>query len=261
MKTQKDESPREYHGIYALLAGVSLVSACATESEIGTETYRDKGGDGPEWACGANAAIIDNTAVGEIDLEGQKGHGNFRILAFQHVTGVPLELDVQDGEFVGTDLLDIQYRGHALIGSRIILEDRRDLSLHVILINDFGYVDSWTQPVVQVPAYHLLAATLGVGLDPIEYNEVCRASVSTAGTPLALHHAVLIKGERHGPAARTATATGRSAARWFKLACNGSAFARTKHLGDDPALGTTAVRAQTIPAKRQATLKMLTADY
>lgn len=238
-------------------------SDLATDLAIGAEEFHACSDGGcPEWACGTNTPMVNHIAVGELNLDGERGDGGFRILSFQHVTGLSLELDVRNGELIGIGLLGMTYRGSALIGSRILLENVADLSIHAIVIHDAGYIDSWTQPVFQVPAYHLLSTTLDVELQPIESSEVCGAVLSVDGlTPLAAHYAVLVKGERYDAVTKTVTASGAGASRWFNLACNGSALAKMKLLGYDPEFRATTLTAQTAPVQRQATLKMITADY
>jgi hypothetical protein len=246
---------------------LSLFTACALDFDdfaIGIDSWADIGTGGcPDWACGSNTPLVNDAAVGELNRNGAAGDGGFRILSFQDALGVPLDLDIQHGEFVGTGLLGIEYRGADLIGGRIILENVADLSLHAINIADFGHVDSWTQPVEQVPVYHLLSVTLDANLLPIgSAEQVCGAVLPAGdGSLLAKHYAVLIDGERYDAQTKTVSASGASADGWFNIACNGSALAKMKLLGYDPEYTNTATTAQTTPSQRQATLKMITADY
>lgn len=246
-----------------LLAGALLVAGCLSDFEREADRAHIIGQVGcPEWGCGTNTAQVNDIAVGELNLDEERGDGGFRILSFEHLTGLPLDLDVRNGELVGTDFLGLTYRGSALIGSRIILENLRDLSLHAIIINDFGHVDSWTTPVAKIPAYHLLSSTLDIDLEPISFDEVCGASVSLGDlVPIASHYAVLVAGERYDAVSKTVAVSGASAARWFNIACNGSALAKMKLLGYAPESTNTKTTAVTTPAQRQATLKMITADY
>jgi hypothetical protein len=240
------------------------LSGCTTDYQIGSDTWPEVSDEGcPRWACGSNTPLVNDTPVGELNRNGAAGDGGFRILSFQNALGVPLELDIEHGELVGTDLLGIEYRGADLIGGRFILENLAELSLHAIIIADFGHVNSWTQPIAQVPAYHLLSVTLDLNLSPIGSTEqVCGAGLPAGGgSLLAMHYAVIIDGERYDAEAKTVSATGASADGWFNIACNGSALAKMKLLGNDPEYTNTATTAQTTPAQRQATLKMITADY
>jgi hypothetical protein len=246
---------------------LALLGACALDFDIDVDIDVDRWpdigtGGCPDWACGSNTPLVNNAAVGELNRDGAAGDGGFRILSFQNALGVPLALDIQHGELVGTGLLGVEYRGSALIGGRIILENIADLSLHAINIADFGHVDSWTQPVEQVPVYHLLSVTIDADLLPVgDAEQVCGAVLPAGSSPLAMHYAVLIDGERYDAQTKTVSASGASADGWFNIACNGSALAKMKLLGYDPEYTSTATTAQTTPAQRQATLKMITADY
>jgi hypothetical protein len=242
-----------------------LFIACTPDYQIDSDTWTLAGDDDdcPRWACGSNTPLVNNIAVGELNRDGAAGDSGFRILSFQHALGMTLDLDIEDGELVGTGLFGIEYRGADLIGARIILENLADLSLNAIIISDFGHVDSWTQPVEQVPAYHLLSVMLDSNLLQIgSSHEVCGSVLpASGGSLLAMHYAVLIDGERYEPGTKTVFASGASADGWFNIGCNGSALAKMKLLGYDPEYTDTATTARTTPAQRQATLKMITADY
>lgn len=248
-------------GSLLTILGMTLgLAACEMDprDEVGTDSYGISGtGSCPQWGCGANTATVNQVALGEFNLDGQQGDSGFRFVMFQNALGLPMSLAVQNGQFVATGLLGTRYQGSQLIGSRLIFENLSNLSLHVVVILGFGYVDSWTQPVTQVPAYHLVSATIGVDLSSGLFNEVCGAPVSIAGlTPLAAHYAVLVAGERYDADTKEVVASGSQAARWVNIACNRSALAKMTLLGYHPQRNPA-----TTTAQRQATIKMLTAAY
>lgn len=266
MKNQNaHEFRRTYHWFHALLACVaSLASACTSDIEIAAEDLMVEGGC-PEWACGTNTAVINNSMIETLNLSDDDGDvyddsdGRLRIVAVEHETGLPLDLQVQNGEFIGTDLTGARYRGNALIGTRIIFRDLDDLSLHAITIDGFSSITSWTQPVFQVPAYYLSAAQLDANLVPLSTRALCNSSEST---PDPSQYVVLIKGELYDALSKTVLdGSYYGDEQWFNLACKDSALAKMKLLGYDPEFTNTAATRQTTPAERQATLKMITADY
>lgn len=241
-----------------LMVGIWFVPACTSELEVlalGEEIISD--GGCPDWACGTNTAVINNSIIGELHLDG-KGDGGLRIFGFELANGHPLKLDVQGGELIGIDSGGKLYRGAVLIRSRIILQDLDDGTWHAIVITGVDSISSWTLPSFQVPAYHLLAVRLDARHRSVSVHQLC--TDSGADQPPS-PYVVLVKGERYDAVTKTVVASGADAEGWFNLACQDSALAKMKLLGYDPELADTDVTIRTTPEQRQATLKMITADY
>ena len=216
----------------------------------------------PTWGCGMNTFTVNNALVEEANLTGMLLGDTYQVTAILHANPliVLTSLTVENGQFKATGLLGTTYTGAALIGSKIILTNLLDESAAAIIIEDFDYIDSWTESVVSVPAYHLLSVEVApvTLLELSSREEACGAVLPVGSSPLAQHYAVLVKGERYDGAAKTVSVSGAAAASYFNFACNGSALAKMKLLGYDPE---TTGSGATTPDHRQAAIKMITADY
>lgn len=252
------------HTLLTVLCTLPLATSCSLD--IGSDTWNASSATQgcPRWKCGSNSAVVNGMEVGELNLAGQAGDGGFRILSVTDVLGLPLTLDVENGMFKGKPLLLPWRTGAAMNGTRIILENLADLSLHAIVIDDFDYIPSWTDPGFSVPAYHLFSAHVDVlSLDILPpYDDVCGSTLYAQGLGLfSENYAVLVNGERYDPYTKTVTATGAAGDGWFNIACNGTALAKMKLMGYDPELTDTAATQATTTAERAATLKMITGAY
>lgn len=230
-------------------SALCLTSACDSEEaapaadEIGLRPYNC-----PTWRCGFNSAEVNGRAIRELNLDGQVNSDGLKIVGFLAPAGLlgDYELDVEGDALVARSSSGPALRGHQLLGATILVKEPGLLSLPLpITIHGYQEIDAWAEGAPKVPTYALLYPDVGSLLGA---RNVCNGdlldTLATAATVLG--------GETYDLDAKTVN-SGRS--RWLTIACAGSAAAKMRLLGYGPQ------SSASTPAQRQATLKMITADY
>jgi hypothetical protein len=143
-------------------------------------------------------------------------------------------------------------RGAQLLGAIILVKKDGLLELPVpITVLGYQETDSWAAGADKVPTYALLYPDVGSLLG---MRNVCNGdlldTLATAATVLA--------GETYDLDDKTVSA---GQARWLTLACAGSAAAKMRLMNYGPHADFDGEGHPSTAAQRQATLKMLTADY
>jgi hypothetical protein len=204
------------------------------------------------WRCGLNAAELNGRSIQTLNLLGVANPDGVRLLGFVPPPLVLLggyTLAVEHDELVARRGGSTLRRGQ-LVGGVLRVQTAGGLPLPVTIAG-YELVPSWADGGAPVVAYTLvypeLAALLGV-------RNVCSGSLLD---PLAAAVTVL-GGETYDDATKTVNAgqTG-----WFTLACAGSAAAKMKLMGYAPQTALPGGGAPSTAGQRQATLKMITADY
>lgn len=238
---------------FALL-GLASLSGCTTEDEHGDADLRlGYDLDCPRWRCGYNSAEVNGKSVRELRLDGQANADGVAIAGFLPPLGGLLgwELGVEGdslvarGGLLGTSTL----RGAQLVGSTILFDLGEGLSLPV-LIAGYEEVEAWGagDPIA---AYSLVYLDLdGLGLQ----RSVCQGTLTD---PL-LASVVVLAGERYDEDTKTVVPDQDG---WITLGCAGSASAKLALLGYGPHGDVDGEGTSATVAQRQATLKMITADY
>jgi hypothetical protein len=248
-----------------LVVGFTLALFSAACDEGGavdhTETRGTTVSSCGAWRCGLNAAEINGKSLQSLHLQGTTNQGvandaGVRISGF---TAPPLallggySLGVENDEFVARRT-GSKLRGSQLAGSIIWVQTPLLLGLSApipVTILAYDEVDSWAVGAPKIAAYTLVypevAALLGV-------KNVCSGSLLD---PLAAAVTVL-GGETYDNAAKEVQANRTG---WFTLACAGSAAAKMKLMGYAPQTKFPGTTTPSTVAQRQATLKMITADY
>lgn len=208
----------------------------------------------PTWQCGFNSAEINGRSIRELNLDGLANDDGMQIVGFQAPAGSPgsFSLDVEDDALVARGPGGVTLRGAALIGAKIFVK-RAGQPGPKQLIKILGYeeVTSWAADAPVVATYTLLypdvEAILGVrsvcNPDPLD-------SLVSAVTVLG--------GETYDLETKTVHP---DRPRWLTLACAGSAAAKMRLMNYGPQSDFDGAGNPATVAQRQATLKMLTADY
>jgi hypothetical protein len=234
---------------FAVLALALLGCDAPPEPEV---QLRD--GDCVPWRCGYNTSEVNGKSLQDLHLGGDPNDDGVELVGFLPPPGVAWSwtLDVEGDALVahggqfGTSTL----RGDQLIGSTILLQLDVELIVPVV-IADHDEVESWASNGEPLSAYALVYADLGT---PSLQHSVCKG---TLVDPLQAV-VVVLAGERYDLDAKTVIADQDD---WITLACAGSAAAKMALLGYGP---NAALEGSANPAsveQRQATLKMITADY
>ncbi len=204
------------------------------------------------WRCGFNAAEINGHSLQTLNLNGAANADGVKIVGF-----LPPPLTLLSGYTLGVENDELvakkgsgRLKKAQLVGSIILVQVELGLVLPVTIAG-YESVPSWADGGAPVAAYTLiypeLASLLGV-------KNVCAGSLLE---PLA-SAATVLGGETYNNETKEVNAgqTG-----WFTLACAGSAAAKMKLMGYAPQTNFPGTSAPSTADARQATLKMITADY
>jgi ADYC domain len=239
----------------ALLALLTFVGlAGCDEPEPESSTLRGLTLDCPRWRCGYNTTEINGKSLQELHLGGQANADGVKLVGFLPPLGLLLnwQLGVEGDALVARGGLfgNQTLRGGQLIGSIMLLKVNSLLTVPVIIAG-YEEVDSWAANGEPVAAYALVYVDLG---QPLLQRSVCKGTLLD---PLQAS-VVILAGERYDLDQKTVLAdqTG-----WITLACAGSAAAKMSLLGYGPHAEFNDASAPTSVGQRQATLKMITADY
>ncbi|MCY0994068.1 ADYC domain-containing protein [Nannocystis sp. ILAH1] len=237
---------RTYHWI---LAGtVALAAGCDEGEPAGDDDIALRPYACPTWKCGFNSAEVNGRAIRELNLDGAPNGDGMRIVGFVAPLGLlgNYHLTVENDALVARNPSGQTLKGLQLVGATILVQAPGLLALPVpISVLGYQEIDSWAEGAPKVPTYALLypdlAALLGL-------RNVCSGNLLDTLASAA----TVIGGETYDLEDKTVNA-GKS--RWLTIACAGSAAAKMRLLGYGPQ------SSATTPAQRQATLKMVTADY
>jgi hypothetical protein len=207
-----------------------------------------------QWRCGYNSSEVNGKSLQELHLGGEANAEGVELVGFLPPLGLLLdyELEVDGDELIarggllGTSVL----RGPQLLGSTLLL--RLDGGLIVpVVIDGYQEVDSWASGAAPVSAYALVYADLA---EPLLQRSVCKGTLLD---PLQAS-VVVLAGERYDLAGKSVIADQPG---WITLACAGSAAAKLALLGYGPNADFDGQGSPASVEQRQATLKMITADY
>jgi hypothetical protein len=208
----------------------------------------------PRWQCGYNTSEVNGKSLQELSLQGQPNADGVRLIGFLPPAGLLLnwQLGVDGDELVarGGLLGNSTLRGAQLIGGTLLVQLDNQLTVPVVIAG-YEQVPSWASNGRPVSAYALVYADLQ---QPLLQRSVCKGTLLD---PLEAA-VVILAGERYDDASKTVLAdqTG-----WITLACAGSAAAKLALLGYGPNARFIDNSSPASVAQRQATLKMITADY
>jgi hypothetical protein len=230
---------------------VAPMSGCDETGEAEV-AFRDDGCT--PWRCGYNTSEVNGKSLQELHLGGDPNDDGVELVGFLAPAGVPFdwELDVEGDALVarGGQFGNSTLSGDQLIGSTLLLQVESNLVVPVV-VADHDEVESWASNGEPVSAYALVYADLDT---PSLLHGVCKG---TLVDPL-MASVVVLAGERYDLEDKTVIADQDG---WITLACAGSAAAKMALLGYGPNAELEGDAAPASVAQRQATLKMITADY
>lgn len=245
----------------ALTGLLALAALCGCEAEPDPEPELEERAlflqlmpECSNWRCGYNTSAINGKSLQELNLDGKPNADGVSLVGFLPLSGLLLNYKlgvegdalVARGGLFGKSVL----RGPQLIGSIMLV--RIDSGLVVpVVIAGYDEVESWASNGKRVPAYSLIYADLQ---QPLLQRSIC---TGTLLDPLEAS-VVVLAGERYDLDSKTVIGNQQG---WITLACAGSAAAKMALLGYGPHAKFTDGSKPATVAQRQATLKMITADY
>ncbi len=234
------------------LPALGCDAAPSRDGEVESRGMSFAGSDCPRWRCGYNTSEINGKSLQELHLGGDPNADGVELVGFLPPLGLLLnyELHTEGDALIARGGLfgSSKLRGHGLIGGTLLLEIEAGLIVPVIIAG-YEEVDSWSADGAPVPAYSLVYADLDA---PLLQRSVCKGTLLD---PLQAS-VVILAGERYDLDDKSVIPDQDG---WITLACAGSAAAKMSLLGYGP--NADGDGAPTTVDQRQATLKMITADY
>jgi hypothetical protein len=231
-----------------------MFTACDVPDEEVTERgYNMSSGECPPWECGYNSAEVNGRAIRELNLDGLANSDGMRIIGFIAPAGLlgSYKLDVQNDELVAVGKYNT-LRGHQLLGATILVKPVGLLKPAVpITIGGYSEQKSWAAGGAPAPSYALLYPDADALLGQ---RNVCVGDLKDTFATSA----VVLGGETYNLDTKTVVP---NKDRWLTLACAGSAAAKLRLMNYGPQSDFDGAGNSASVAQRQATLKMLTADY
>ncbi|MDC0720947.1 ADYC domain-containing protein [Nannocystis bainbridge] len=229
-----------------------------TDEDLGDDAValRDGGSTTcPVWRCGFNSAEVNGRAIRELNLDGVANGEGVRIVGFVPpplglLSLQKFDIAVEKGALVarsGTTTL----RGNQLIGSIILVHQQGSLLPLPITVLGHQKIDSWAAGAPQVSTYTLVYPDLNALLG---MRNVCTGDLLDVLTSAV----TVIGGETYDLETKSIQ-PGKS--RWLTLACAGSAAAKLQLMNYGPQSDFDGAGHPASLAQRQATLRMITADY
>lgn len=259
-------------GILSAMAVV--VAACAADvpgSTVTQELVVPTGGPCPRFGCGANSPVVDTFEIHELSLRpGQQNLQGFEIETPNKVPaliqrGQIWQLHVQDGRIFGTQKAGaVRLEGQALIGATIPV--KRGKQRYVLEINGVRDMQFFVPPYDRVEAYTLgwreitkdRSQNLCSAIKDLEDQAIADPEGLARETlGMAVFESIVFEGDRVDADAKTMAPKADDS--WFNFGCAGHALAKLR-LTHNTVHG----QAAGLPRaweQRQATLKMLAADY
>lgn len=242
---------RTRHQITLSFGAALLLTACDGADAPGVLAVMDaRVGDRgacPIWQCGFNSADMFGASLHELNLDGEANADGLQILGVlppaELASAGDFQLGVEgDALFLAGPSGD-KLEGSAIVGTRLVLGHEGVPGIH-IEIAAHQPLDRWAPGA---PAAHTYALVVRDLEDGSSYD-VCGGGLSD---PMA-QFGMVLGGETYD---RELKLVEPDRPRWFTIACQGSAAAKMAMFGYGPQTS------DTTPAQRQATLKMITADY
>lgn len=250
-------------GVCGAIAGVGLLASGCVEAladdEWGDEAIEARDGGSttcPVWRCGFNSAEVNGRAIRELNLDGLANAEGVRIVGFvPPALGLlslqKFELGVEKGALVARSAQGTTLRGAQLIGATILVQSPGSLLPLPITVLGHQKIDSWAEGAPQVSTYALVYPDLNA---LIGVRNVCTGDLLDVLTSAV----TVIGGETYDLETKTIQA---DKPRWLTLACAGSAAAKLQLMNYGPQSDFDGAGHPASLAQRQATLRMITADY
>ena len=225
--------------------------------------YLIDNGTCPPEDCGLNDPRLNDYRFGQLALDGQRNARGVSITGFSAPDGAPLLPEIRLGEMVGCHLDDpacsretAALVGDELIGATLHIEVAHRNGFRVpwdIQIQSTAVDQSWNNLSSSLTRYMLTFGPPG----ETARQPLCRDD-DKDGTGIELT-ALLLPGERYDPR-NLAVLYDDNPDVWFNVACYGHALDKMMLMGYIPRVPEE-LDAHTIVEQRQATIKMITADF
>lgn len=231
----------------ALFTALALAGGCDSAPEVdasGPLTFRPGGGFSCSWcSLVGNSPIVNEASLSDINLVGVNSAGVKIQGVYVGKSGYyTLAVDAERDRFLGINLNDADdtLEGAAFVGAKIVLQINGGDLVYLEITDYDDQVGSWSESGAPVTAYRAMYVDKGV------QTSLCPAANAEN------QWFTIISGELYDPVTHTISATDDA----LTIACVGEAAAKLKLLDYHPNgnLGAS-------PEQRQATLRMITADY
>lgn len=226
-------------------------AACTDETtDPGAAEFRTSG-PGCIGCVGNNSPRVNDYPFPELHLDGEANNDGVTLVGIVSPTNVLHTLDLVGDDFVARDGVgNIVATSYSLVGWKIaLLPDDGPGQLIQIMAYD-PYIPSWATGAAPISGYALAYQDSITG----NHVNVCPDS----GNNAADISVTLIGGETYDPELKR---TNPGMTRWVTIACRDEAAYKMKRMnyGPNDTFGSTGQAASV--AQRDATLKMITADY
>lgn len=232
-----------------LLAPLCFLGACLEPGDDPELELRT--GSGQCAVCTLNSPRVNDFLVPELNLDGAFNEADLRLMGILDLNDDAHVLDVDGAGLVAETAAGIPIAsGAGLIGWRIWLESGAGETLYIYIRGfDPEAVTSLANHAMKLSGYAMAYKDPGgsgrfFNVCPDVVNKPNKIAVTVLG------------GETYNVDTKTVDP---DTSRWFTLACRGEAAYKLKALGYGPNF--TGGTLPSTPDERQATLKMITADY
>ncbi len=263
--------------VMASALGTSSVLGCTEGPEVSTGVSAI-GECETEWVCGSNSPEIDHYGFHELNLEGVKNQQHFAIESRNgeaqiYKDGEPYLLKVLDSRIYGFSAKG-ELSGQALVGAEIhvLREGQLEYNIRIESVREINYaVGTGTLDSYRLSWFddkHPADAKRSVCKPPVILTEpsklisgwfeaVRRGVGGQELLGMNFEETLVFEGDRFDAASMTMAQE--ADPRWFNLGCAGHTLAKMHLTRNTIASGAEAYGAK--HHERQATLKMLVADY
>lgn len=240
-----------------LALALALVPSCIAGGELIGEL--EQAGVCPASECGTNSPyLVSGEFVGELHLYANQNTGKVnshggQVTGFIAPDGSTNYIVTMEHGTISASNGTTTLEGAALIGSKIVITNTMDGNTIKLMIHNHGMVQAWTTPYFMVDRY------VFTNWDPALQMQVpiCTDAVNLEEDAA---WSVLVSRELYSWDDKVVLDTGSNAQGWFNFTCSGNSLYKMKMMGYDPN-STSNNPFATNWQQRQATIKMLTADY
>ena len=234
------------------LSTLSLLPACSVGGTVPATEFRDTGGVScPPQQCPPNSPRVNDYAIPELSLTGAYNEFDVRVVGIRDGNNNLRKLAVNGDELVAKTFTDaFVASGQGLVGWRIELQTASQETL-------FVHVRGYTTTGLSQSNHPYTPSAYALAYEdpdhPSGYVNVCPEDDDPNATIVTV-----IGGETYDRDDITVNA---GMAGWVTLACAEEAGFKMKMLGYSPNVSLGASASPSTWEQRQATLKMITADY
>jgi hypothetical protein len=236
-----------YSILPAFTLSLSLFAVgCATEETDPDQSFRDT--LGCNCTNTTNSPAVDDFEFPELNEDGEPNGDDVSLLGAINLEGALVPLEAIGDELVAHSNGD-DVSGYELVGYKVRVD--APTGVFDLLITAYGHAPSLADGEADISVYGLRYASA-------EYPAGDGGSVCP-GYPQDAAVVTVIGGETYDHALKTIAVQGDDD--WFTLACVDEAAYKMKRMNYGPNQDFRAGTDPATPAERQATLKMITADY